>query len=85
LNEWEFAGEVKSWWDQELIRNPLWKLDRWAIEKKPDPDGLKRSDLSLVSSGNILCVGELRLPDHPRAGHHPAVPGTRSREPSAAT
>lgn len=66
MNEWGFAGEVKSRWDRDLTRNPGWDADRWEVESQEE-GSLKRSDLALKAAGRTLVVGELRLPDHPQS------------------
>lgn len=63
LNEWGFAAEIKSWWDQELSSHPEWKIHSCRVEETV-PGSRQRSDLFLQgASGPVLC-GELRLPDH---------------------
>lgn len=66
MNEWGFAAEVKSWWDQEFGRRDEWGLDRCEVEKQSE-GGLKRSDLVVWAGGTIVLSGEIRLPDHPQS------------------
>lgn len=64
MNEWGFAGEVKSWWDQELAEHPEWGLSRCEIERQ-DEGSRERADVSIVADDNtVILVLELRLPDH---------------------
>ena len=66
MNEWAFAAEIKSRWDQELAAHPEWGLRHCRVEETV-PSGRKRSDLFVqANEGPVLC-GELRLPDHPQA------------------
>jgi hypothetical protein len=67
MNEWGFAGEVKSWWDAELQAHAEWHLSRCEVEKRTE-GSLQRSDLVMYGPGSeIRLCGELRLPDHPQA------------------
>lgn len=66
MNEWEFAGEVKGWWSDEIQRHPQWKLQRAAVERGVE-GGQQRHDLSVFAGGTVVFTGELRLPDHPQA------------------
>ena len=72
MNEWAFAGEIKSWWDQEFHEHPNWGMQRCQIEDQMEGDR-HRSDITIKGPGNdVLAAGELRLPDHPQAGpYHP--------------
>ncbi len=66
MNEWEFAGEIKDWWSDEIRRHPQWKLQRAAVERGV-VGGLQRHDISVFAGGTVVFTGELRLPDHPQA------------------
>ena len=66
MNEWEFAGEIKEWWTDEIHRHPQWKLQRAAVERGVS-GGQQRHDLSVFAGGTVVFTGELRLPDHPHA------------------
>ena len=66
MNEWGFAAEVKSWWDQEFRLHDEWGLDRCEVEKQAE-GGLKRSDLVVWAGGTVVLSGEIRLPDHPQS------------------
>src|SRR5262245_36067253 len=46
MNEWSFAGEIKSWWDAELANQPDWELTRCEIETQTEGTH-KRSDIVL--------------------------------------
>lgn len=64
MNEWGFAGEIKSWWDDLIGRTPEWGLGRVTIEETPEGES-GRADITLYDSmGHQLLVLELRLPDH---------------------
>jgi hypothetical protein len=52
LNEWGFAAEIKSWWDQELKQHPEWKLFYTRVEETV-PGSKKRSDLVRAGQGGI--------------------------------
>lgn len=65
MNEWAFAGEIKSWWDAEFSKHPTWGMSRCELEKQPEERGYRRSDLSIIGGGAVKLAGELRLPDHP--------------------
>ncbi len=66
VNEWGFAAEIKSWWDDEFSRHPEWKLTRCEVEQTQEGDR-KRSDIVVLRGGVVRLSGELRLPDHPVA------------------
>lgn len=65
MNEWGFAGEIKSWWDAMVAAEPSLGLGRVTIEESPE--GLHaRADLTLRDTADRpLLIIELRLPDHP--------------------
>ncbi|MGH9224413.1 MAG: HsdM family class I SAM-dependent methyltransferase [Acidimicrobiales bacterium] len=64
MNEWSFAGEIKSWWDAELAIQPDWELARCEIETQTEGNQ-KRSDIVLRDASNeVVLAGELRPPDH---------------------
>lgn len=67
MNEWGFAGEIKSWWDQEFAEHPEWGLARCEIEKQDD-GSRERADISVIADDGktVTLVLELRLPDHSR-------------------
>ncbi len=67
MNEWGFAGEIKSWWDALVAADPSLGLGRVTIEESPE--GLHaRADLTLRdATDRPLLIIELRLPDHPDA------------------
>jgi len=64
MNEWGFAAEIKSWWDEEFPRHPDWRLTRCEVEQAVEPGG-QRSDLVVIGGGVTRLCGEIRLPDHP--------------------
>ncbi|WP_081968178.1 HsdM family class I SAM-dependent methyltransferase [Mycobacterium kyorinense] len=65
MNEWGFAGEIKSWWDAVIEDDPSLGLGRVIIEKETEGER-KRADITLCdASDKPLMVLELRLPDHP--------------------
>ncbi len=67
VNEWGFAGEIKSCWDNEIDNDPSLGLGRVIIEKQAEGER-KRADITLCDTSNKpLLVLELRLPDHPDA------------------
>lgn len=67
MNEWGFAGEIKSWWDQLIAIQPELGLGRVTIEESAEGEST-RADLTLYEQGGSqLMVLELRLPDHANA------------------
>lgn len=66
MNEWGFAGEIKSWWDASVRSHPQWHIDRCELETAVE-GSQKRSDLTVLGGGVVKAAGELRLPDHPSA------------------
>jgi hypothetical protein len=67
VNEWGFAGEIKSWWDAVISSDPAMGLGRVTIEESPEGEAV-RSDITLYDADNHqLLVLELRLPDHSEA------------------
>jgi N-6 DNA Methylase len=66
VNEWGFAAEIKSWWDEEFFSHPAWRFSRCEVEQTEEGDA-KRSDLSVMTGRQVRLSGELRLPDHPVA------------------
>jgi hypothetical protein len=64
VNEWGFAGEIKSWWDSLIRDEPGLQLGRVTIEETQAGESL-RADLTLYDAHDRrLLVFELRLPDH---------------------
>ena len=64
MNEWGFGGEIKSWWDAEIIAHPEWGLSRCSIEETSE-GSRERADLTLFDDTDApSLVLELRLPDH---------------------
>lgn len=64
VNEWSFAGEIKSWWDAEIASSKDHLLGEVRIEDSLEGDS-RRADITLRdSAGSNLLVLELRLPDH---------------------
>lgn len=64
MNEWGFAGEIKSWWDELIRSSPAFALGRVTIEESPEGES-GRADITLYDSlSHQLLVLELRLPDH---------------------
>jgi len=61
MNEWTFAAQIASWWEQQFSHNPEWKLNRCEVETQASSG---RSDLCIIGSGVVHLCGELRLPDH---------------------
>lgn len=70
MNEWGFGGEIKSWWDATIAKNPEWRLSRCSIEDTSEGSA-KRSDLVVYDDSDrpVLAL-ELRLPDHPNPSPH---------------
>ena len=68
MNEWGFTGEVKSWIDQIVQRNPTLPFAGAKIEAV-GRGSQKRRDLTLIDrSGDPLLTGEVKLPDAPDGG-----------------
>ena len=64
MNEWGFAGEIKSWWDALIAARPELHLGRVTIEESPEGESV-RADITLYEARESrLLVLELRLPDH---------------------
>lgn len=66
MNEWGFAAEIKSWWDDVLRHQPEWRLSRCEVEQTQEGER-ERADLVVYGEGVVRLSGELRLPDHPVA------------------
>lgn len=66
MNEWTFAAEIKSWWDDEFSAHPEYQLTACRVEKNV-AETRKRSDLHVEGKKGPVLTGELRLPDHPNA------------------
>jgi hypothetical protein len=63
MNEWGFCGQIKSWWDSQFSLHPTWNMALCELERE-DP-ARDRSDLAvLTAAGDVVLVGEMRLPDH---------------------
>ncbi len=63
MNEWAFAGEVKSWIDQIVRYNPDLPFAGARIEES-SLGSQKRRDLTLIDRhGTALLTGEVKLPD----------------------
>ena len=64
MNEWGFAGEIKSWWDAEFDLHAEWGLSACRVEHNME-GSLKRGDLVILNDHNQpVFAMELRLPDH---------------------
>lgn len=64
MNEWGFAGDIKTWWETAAEVEPSWDISRCAIEETAEGQR-KRADLTVFDVHNRpILVIELRLPDH---------------------
>ena len=62
MNEWEFTGEVASWINQFIQKNPSLPFYRANIEQKSQ-GSLDRRDLTLLDKNqNVVLTGEVKLP-----------------------
>ena len=62
MNEWEFTGDVVSWINETLGRNPELPFTRAKTEQRGS-GSQKRRDLTLLDVNHQICLtGEIKLP-----------------------
>lgn len=62
MNEWEFTGDVNSWFNELLARTPIPPFHRSKVEQTGS-GSRKRRDLTLLDkSKRALITGEIKLP-----------------------